>query len=222
MLDWFRFKKYPPIWQNYLANFKKNSSLKDFEDTRFVVFDTETTGLDFQKDKILSIGAVSIINKTIAVENVFEIYIKVSHFNVETVTIHGILQEGNIHKVNENEAIELFLQYIGSSILVGHHIGFDIAMINNALQQMKLGKLKNKTIDTGTLYTKLRDAKNKNYSLDELSKEFAIAQHDRHTAAGDALITALLFLKILNKLKTERKVHFDDLFIHRNADGGLI
>jgi len=85
---------------------------------------------------------------------------------------------------------------------------------------MNLPKLKNKSIDTGILYKKLEGKKNAHFSLDKLSDEFNISKHDRHTASGDAYITALLFLKILSKLKKERKIHFSDLF--RGESTGLI
>jgi DNA polymerase-3 subunit epsilon len=52
-----------------------------------------------------------------------------------------------------------------------------------------------------------------------LSKEFNIPKHDRHTAAGDAFITALLFLKIVSKLKKERNLHYSDLFRISGKEG---
>lgn len=54
---------------------------------------------------------------------------------------------------------------------------------------------------------------NKVYSLDEISKELKISVKDRHTAAGDAFITAIAFLKIISKLNKDGKMRFKDLFI---------
>jgi len=92
-------------------------------------------------------------------------------------------------------------------------------MINNALKRMNLPKLKNKTIDTGILYKKLVGKKDSFFSLDVLCDEFNIPKHDRHTASGDAYITAILFLKIISKLKKERTVHYSDLFRISNKKG---
>ena len=220
MLDWFRKNKYPDFWKAYLALFKTKMP-KTFEEANFVIFDTETTGLDTQEDRILCIGAVKLKNNEIDIAEIFELYLIQDKFNEASVEIHGILKDGKLQKVTEEEAIESFINYIGNGILVAHHTAFDVEMINIALKRIGLGKLKNKSIDTGVFYKKLKNVANKHYSLDALCAEFNISKHDRHTASGDAYITALLFLKILSKLRTERTVHFDDLFINRSENSAL-
>jgi len=219
MLD-FLHKNKPLFWRNYLKLFKQKR-VQTIAETHFIIFDTETTGLDFKTNCILSIGAVSLKNNIIDVAQGFEIYLQQDKFNHESVKIHGILKEGNYKKLTEKEAIEAFINYIGNAVLVAHHAAFDIKMINIALKRMKLGTLKNKVIDTGILYKKLAGKKNNHFNLDVLCKEFNIHTNDRHTAAGDAFITAQLFLKILSKLKQERQIHYSDLF--RNSEKhGLI
>lgn len=218
MFNFFRNKKLPFFWKEYLKTLKQKPA-KTIETTRFVVFDTETTGLDTINDRILSIGAVAVFNNTINVADSFEIYLKQNEFKAESVEIHGILKEGNLKKISEKEAIEKFIKYLGNAVLVAHHTAFDIEMINAALKRMNLPKLKNKSIDTGILYKKLAGKKDDHFNLDVLSNEFNIPKHDRHTASGDAYITALLFLKIISKLKKERTVHFSDLFRNSNNKG---
>lgn len=218
MIFWFKHKNHPSFWKTYSKKFKLKKPTS-IETTRFVVFDTETTGLNSSTDKILSIGAISIVNNTIEVSDSFEIYLKQDEFNPETVEIHGILKEGDLHKTSEAHAIERFIAYIGNAVLVAHHTAFDIEMINTSLKRLKLPKLKNKTIDTGILYKKLAGKKDLHVTLDVLCKEFNIPKHDRHTASGDAYITALLFLKIISKLKQERKIHYSDLFRSSNKKG---
>lgn len=221
MLDWFKKHKYPTFWKAYLSLCKAKMP-KSFEEAHFVVFDTETTGLDTKEDRILSIGAVKLKGNNIPVAETFELYLKQDKFNEKSVEIHGILKEGKFQKLSEAEAIESFIKYIGNSILIAHHAAFDVEMINLALKRLGLGKLKNKTVDTGIFYKKIKDVENKHYGLDELCAVFKISKHDRHTASGDAYITAILFLKILAKLRTERTVHFDDLFINRSEGSGLV
>lgn len=218
MISWFKYKNYPFFWTNYSKKFKQKQP-KNIEDTRFVIIDTETTGLDLVDDRILSIGAIGIFNNVIDVADSFEIYLKQNEFKAETVKIHGILKEGNLTKLRESEAIENFIEFIGNSVLVAHHIAFDIEMINTALKRLELPKLKNKMIDTGILYKKLEGKKDSHFNLDVLCKEFNIPKHDRHTAAGDAFITALLFLKIISKLKKERNLHYSDLFRVSGKEG---
>jgi DNA polymerase-3 subunit epsilon len=122
-------------------------------------------------------------------------------FNKETVAIHGLRKQEN-YQVSEQEAILEFLKYIGNATLVGHHINFDIEMINMALKRLEAGKLKNEGMDTNAMYKKLKYLQeDQNSSLDELAKIYKIRSHDRHTAVGDSYITALLFLKLKKKLK---------------------
>lgn len=220
MFNWFKRKNYPDFWKTYLNKFKQKQP-KTIEETRFVVFDTETTGLDIKTDRILSIGAIAITDGIIDVADTFERYLIQQEFKAETVEIHGILKEGNLEKISEEKAIELFINYLGNGVIVAHHAAFDIEIINAALKRINLPKLKNKSIDTGILYKKLEGKKDNHFSLDVLSKEFNIPMHDRHTASGDAYITALLFLKIISKIKKERTIHYSDLFRTSNNKGLL-
>jgi DNA polymerase-3 subunit epsilon len=218
IFSWFKNRKLPLFWKAYLKKFKEKQP-KSIEETRFVVFDTETTGLNIEKDKILSIGAIGLENNIIDVSDSFEIYLKQNDYNPDTAQIHGILKSGNLIKHTERRALENFIDYIGNSVLVAHHAAFDIEMINVSLNRMHLPKLKNKSIDTGILYKKLEGKKDSHFNLDFLCDEFNIPKHDRHTASGDAYITALLFLKIISKLKKERTVHYSDLFRIPNKEG---
>lgn len=198
----------PEFWQTYEATFKEKQP-EDLPAVRFVVLDTETTGFDYDHDRILCIGALQLQAHTIAVASVLEVYVKQSYYNRETAKIHGILREGNALQVTEPEALQDFLAYVGNAVLVAHHARFDLTMINRALQRNGLPKLKNKVLDTSTLYkhTLIRSPliiKKEQYSLDELADKFDISKEDRHTALGDAYITALLFLKLLPKLREKK------------------
>jgi len=191
-------------WLSYLNLFKKNASPLS-EDTKFVVLDTETTGFDFEVDRIISIGAICVQKLEITIASSFEIYIKQERFNAATVEFHGIIKNEKIETLTEVEALERFLEYIGNAVLVAHHANFDVTMINMALKRNGLPKLKNKVLDTVYLYRATRIKSNlldkkKMYSLDEIAENYDIDVSDRHTAAGDALITAIIFLKTLSKL----------------------
>ncbi|MEI6866005.1 3'-5' exonuclease [Flavicella sp.] len=214
----FKFQKKddPEFWKRYCSYFKTKQS-KTIKDTRFVVFDTETTGFDFNEDRILCIGAVAVKENKILIKDSLETYLKQSVFKAETVKIHGILKSEKVQKLEEIEALIRFLDYIKGSVLVAHHAGFDIGIINKALKRHSLGKLKNDVLDTGILFKRSKHIvniidPNKNYTLDEIAIELKITPKDRHTAAGDAFITALSFLKILPKLNKNGKMKYKDLF----------
>ena len=198
--NWFKkiVKDYPKFWETYLSYFNENQS----KELRFVVFDCETTGFDYKTDRILSIGAVAIQNSQIIVGDFMEVFLHQDIFNPESVTLHGILREGKEEKVVEAEAIIRFLDFIKDATLIGHQVDFDIEMINQALDRLDLGKLQNQAMDTDVMYQKLKSLpQEQQSSLDELCDIYKIKKSDRHTASGDAFITALLFLKLKKKLE---------------------
>jgi DNA polymerase-3 subunit epsilon len=214
----FKQQEYPEFWNHYSDLFKIKNK-RTIKETRFIVFDTETTGFDFKKDRILSIGAIAVVENRILVNDGLETYLDQEIFNPKTVAIHGILKSEKVQKLNEFDALITFLEYIKDSVLVAHHAGFDIGMVNAALKRHGLGKLKNQFLDTGILFKRSKHIVNfidpsKRYSLDEISKELKISANDRHTAAGDAFITAIAFLKILSKLNKDGKMKYKDLFIN--------
>lgn len=215
-------KPRPDYWQKYIGHFKTKHK-NEIVGRRFVVFDTETTGLDVSKDRILSIGAIAVKNDKIDVGDSLELYLKQELFKAGTVEIHGLLKGGNDIKLPEEEAIVSFLDYIKDSILVAHHVGFDVGMVNAGLTRMGLPKLRNKVLDTGILYKKTGFCMNKEklYSLDYICDQFKLKKHDRHTASGDSYLTALVFLKIISHLNNSRKMKLSDLFFNSDRRGLL-
>ncbi|KRB55999.1 PolC-type DNA polymerase III [Flavobacterium sp. Root186] len=200
---------------------KKEENLFDenitIEETRFVVLDTETTGFDYENDRILCIGALILQNGIISVQDSFEIYLQQDHYDKSTAQIHGILRDFIIKRPSELEALEQFLSFLGDSIIIAHHTIFDVTMVNKALERNNLPQLTNKTLDTAYLYKKtlikshLFERKD-HYTLDDLADKFNISKKDRHTALGDAYITAIAFLKIVKKLREKKAVNLNQLF----------
>ncbi|WDF61202.1 MULTISPECIES: 3'-5' exonuclease [Flavobacterium] len=200
---------------------KKEENLFDesitIEETRFVVLDTETTGFDYENDRILCIGALALQNGVISVQDSFEIYLHQDHYDKSTAQIHGILKDLLVKRPTELEALQQFLDFLGDSIIIAHHTIFDVTMINKALERNGLPQLTNKTLDTAYLYKKtliqshLFERKD-HYTLDDLADKFDISKKDRHTALGDAYITAIAFLKIVKKLREKKAVSLNQLF----------
>lgn len=200
---------------------KKEENLFDenitIEETRFVVLDTETTGFDYENDRILCIGALVLQNGVIAIQDSFEVYIEQDHYDKSTAQIHGILRAFIIQRPNELEALQQFLAFLGDAIIIAHHTIFDVTMINKALERNGLPHLSNKRLDTAILYKKtlikshLFERKD-HYTLDDLADKFDISKKDRHTALGDAYITAIAFLKIVKKLREKKAINLNQLF----------
>ncbi len=203
------FKKpaYPEFWQQYAGKMRRSLPGKTpLQEVPFAVFDTETTGLNPSKDKILSIGGVKVLNGEIHVAQSLEIFLEQeSAPSQEDIAIHGILPAANGRQTAPVEALRSFIQWCGSDILVGHHIAFDMAILNYALQQQGCGKLRNRSVDTLQLAVRVRGQRTYvtpgELSLDTLASQYHIPAHDRHTATGDAFITGILLLKLLHRLE---------------------
>jgi DNA polymerase-3 subunit epsilon len=103
--------------------------------------------------------------------------------------------------LEEEEALAQLLAYFGNAVIVGHHVGFDIALINHACRRLFDIQLHNKAIDTAQLSILLAQdgalPEMTDFSLDSLLRVLGIEPHDRHTAAGDAFLTALAFQRLL-------------------------
>ncbi len=218
MINLFKKQKkdYPDFWVTYERSFE-NKIPNDLKSVRFVVLDTETTGFDYNTDRILCIGAIGLKNNTIAIQDSLEVFVHQEHYNTESAEIHCILKKGKIERLPEIEALQQLLEYLGNSVIIAHHTKFDITMINRALERHGLPKLKNKALDTAVLYKKsllfttLLEKKD-HYTLDDLADKFSISKEDRHTAIGDSYITAIAFLKILNRMKYRKEPTLKDLF----------
>lgn len=200
----------PEFWQAYLeANRQPLSKKLPLEETCFVVFDTETTGLNPRSDRLLSIGAVKVMNGRIFTDAPFERTIRQEHLprHREAIGVHGILPGQSLAGQDETQALREFLAYIGNAALVGHHLRFDVSIVQEALKKCQGGKLRNPLIDTRALALRVEKGRgwhgdqSGNYSLDALCERYHIPGSDRHTAAGDAYITAILLLKLLARLR---------------------
>jgi DNA polymerase-3 subunit epsilon len=170
---------------------------------RFVVLDSETTGLDPHSDRIITIGAVAVLDGEIVIEDAFDALIKVEH-NTSAVTVHGITRDESAKGVEEPQALEVFLDYLRDGVIVGHHIGHDIAALDAAYARHWGVRLRNRSLDTMDLTLHLERAAAfagrppiRQFTLDALCDMFGVIPHDRHTASGDAFITAQVFLRLL-------------------------
>lgn len=195
MIDWIKNinKEYPDFWKSYLAKFETKSN-------RYVVLSTETTGLNPKKDVILSFGAVAVVNDIIRIGDNFEVVILQYKYLHDNGLSNEFLIESKLAKLAEPQAIQALVDYIGNAVLVGHRIHFDIEMINDVLEKMECGKLKNEALDVEIMHQKLLDITNKSYSLEDLVKHYKLPLNERNSASDDAYSISLLFVKLKARL----------------------
>ena len=192
MLSKLFHKEYPEYWKKYTESFKNPA-------TKYVVISMETSGLDTDKDVIMSIAATSIVENRIILKDSFEIYIK--HTTPLDISLDNeFITVSKVEKVSEEVAIETLIEYLGNSIFIGHRIDFDIEMLNQMLSRLKLGKLKNEAYDMEAMFNKLSETNDKKYAMEEMSKFLNISISERNSVADDAYSIAILFLKLKSKL----------------------
>ncbi|SEA51514.1 DNA polymerase-3 subunit epsilon [Flavobacterium gillisiae] len=195
MLEWIKNinKELPEFWKTYLAKFDKKSN-------RYVVISTETTGMNPEKDVILSIGAFAVVDDSIFIGDSFEVILLQYKYLHDNRLSNEFIIESKMNKLAEPEAIKAFIEFIGNSILVGHHVDFDVEMINAALEKLECGRLKNEALDIDMMHRKLNDITDKQFSLNELSEIYKVPNTERNSSTEDAYKTALLFLKLKSRL----------------------
>ena len=169
---------------------------------RFVVLDCETTGLNPTTDRIITIGAVGVENGEIVIQDSFEALLKVLS-NTGSVTVHGVTRDESRMGMDEPQALELLLEYLKDGVIVGHHIGHDIASLDAGYERHWGFRLQNRCLDTMYLALHLQETgafpgrpAQRHFTLDALCSMFGIAPHGRHTAVGDAFLTAQVFLRL--------------------------
>lgn len=213
--------EYPKFVCDYYEGIFEQGLLKNkpYEEIRYVVLDTETTGLNLHTDNLISIGAIVIQNKAILVQESFEIVLNEAQpLNADTVRVHGITADDIKNGVSPLAAIQAFLAYLRADVIVAHHTFFDVTMLNKAISKAinASAKLENFMLDTATLAKQVDYSDNPyetsfTYDLDSLCVRYNIEMHDRHTAWGDAYITARLFLILTRRLEEKGYKTLKDL-----------
>ena len=205
-------------------NFLKNWNRKRLTDERFdflfdepmpneyVCLDCETSGLNPKKDEILSIGAVHIKENKILMRKTFNIFLKPSkNINPESIKIHHIRPIDLENGINPQEVIYQLLEFIGSRPIVGYYIKFDVAIISRYTKEFIGIKLPNETIEVSSIYYKIRK-RSTHYEFidlrfDTILKNLDIPSLGKHDALNDAIMTAMMFLK-LNYLSPKKNTFF--------------
>jgi DNA polymerase III subunit epsilon len=150
---------------------------------------------------------VAVCDGEILLGDSFEVMLTIA-YNNSSVTVHGITRDEAMEGSEEPAALLLFLDYLRDGVIVGHHIGHDIQALNCACERHFNLTLQNRSLDTMDLTLHLNDdgafanqPMAEGFSLDGLCEMFGVTAHDRHTAGGDAFLTARVFLHLLRAAK---------------------
>ncbi|CAD2076731.1 PolC-type DNA polymerase III [Phocicoccus pinnipedialis] len=170
-----------------------------FEDSTFVVFDVETTGLSSRFDKIIELAAVKVQNGEIV--DKFESFINPHEPLSEVIkNLTGITDGMLVDAPEFKDVIPEFKEWVGDAIFVAHNATFDMGFIDTAYEKLGFGPSINGVIDTLEI-TKVLNKDLKRHNLAALSRYYNVELVSHHRAIYDAEATGYIFIKMLQQLK---------------------
>ena len=166
---------------------------------RKIVLDTETTGLDPSKDKIIEIGCVELINN-IPTGQTFHKYFSPGNILIseESQSIHGLSNDFLKSFDSFEDNIGELMDFLSNSLIIIHNVSFDLSMINAVLERMFLEKIdRNRCLCTLELSRKKFPGSKVN--LNALCRKFGISLKSRetHGALVDSFLLAEVYLELL-------------------------
>ncbi len=168
-------------------------------EARMVVVDTETSGLDPHRAKLLSIGACIVEEATLALVPTLDVFLRQEHASdTANILVHGIGQQRQTRGTSPDAALAAFLAYAGKPIFVGYHALFDATVLEHAVRDTLGIRLGSPWLDLALLLPALfPEAHARGWELDRWLSHFHISNFERHSALADAVATAELLLLLV-------------------------
>ena len=166
---------------------------------REIIFDTETTGLDFQLDRVIEIGAIELVNR-FPTGRTFHEYIHPDgrEIHPDALAIHGISLDSLIGKPVFGGVADRFMEFIDGASLVAHNAGFDMNFIN-----AEFGRLGFPPVESSRIIDTLMLARRKHpmgpNSLDALCRRYGIdnSRRTKHGALLDSELLAEVYVELI-------------------------
>lgn len=205
MFGFLRGQKRPQLSAEQQARLRRLPDASKLQATplsqqRFVVLDLETSGLNIERDIVLSIGAVLIEGGAISFGGQFECTLRRDVKVTESVLIHGIAPTALANGVPPAEALLSFMEFAGDCVFLAYHAPFDQRMLMRALKDELGYKLEHPFFDIADLAPMLMThVFQQQAGLDFWIEHFRLNMPQRHHASADALATAEIALILFNR-----------------------
>lgn len=173
----------------------------DLRTLAYTVLDTETTGLDPRGgDAIVSMGAVRVDRARVREDDVFDRLVDPGRpIPAVATSVHGITDEMVAGRSTLSTVLGDLSRFSDDTVLVGHDIAFDLAFLRPA-EARAAATLPARVLDILLLSAVLHPAEGENHSLDALARRYGVPVLGRHTALGDALVTAEILVHMISEL----------------------
>lgn len=198
--EFYDFDLFANTASSYVLDERPLSSLT------YTVFDTETTGLNpGGGDEIIQIGAIRVVNGKLLRGDTIDQLVNPGRLIPEAgIPIHGITQDMVRGQPSAAQVLPAFHAFARDSVLVAHNAAFDMRFLQ--LKETALGlRFDHPVLDT-LLLSAVVHPQQASHRLEAIAERFNITVVGRHTALGDALVTAEVFLKLL-PLLAEMGIH---------------
>jgi DNA polymerase-3 subunit epsilon len=174
-------------------------ALPAVQSDRWVVLDTETSGLDPDRDRLIAIGAIAVDDGGVLPGDSFEVVLQSdTGSSAQNIVLHGIGRGAQANGVPAASALASFRDWAGDAPRIGFHVDFDRVVLARAFAQAGINDLPCPWLDLAPLAAALEPRANRYgaHSLDDWLAAFGIDCTVRHNAAADALATAELLLRL--------------------------
>ncbi|KRB96828.1 DNA polymerase III subunit epsilon [Hydrogenophaga sp. Root209] len=191
--------------------FKTTEQTRSLDERRLVdlvytVFDTETTGLEpSMGDEIIQIGAARIVNGKLLRQECFEQLVDPQRaIPPASIPIHGIQPAMVVGQPKIGEVLPAFHAFAQDTVLVAHNAAFDMRFLQ--LKEQSTGVVFDQPVLDTLLLSAVIHPNQDSHRLEAIAERFDVPVIGRHTAMGDAMVTAEIFLKLL-PLLAEQGIH---------------
>jgi DNA polymerase-3 subunit epsilon len=187
---------------------EEGSALEDrpLAELTYTVFDTETTGLNPSGgDAIIQIGAARIVNGKLLRQESFDQLVDPGRsIPAESIPIHGISQDMVDGQPRIAQVLPVFHAFAEDTVLVAHNAAFDMKFLQ--LQEEATGIVFRQPVLDTLLLSAVVHPNQESHRLEAIAERFNVTVLGRHTALGDALVTAEIWLRLI-PLLAEQGIH---------------
>lgn len=172
-----------------------------YDGDEVVSLDCETTSLNVKEGEILSIGAVKIKGQKVVTSDRLDIKLKPpKSLSGNSIKIHKIRAADLVDGVDMDEALEQVLAFVGNRPVLGYYVNYDIRMLDKYLRPRYGFGLPGKAIELSHVYHDIIKWKSvggdTDLRFDTISRNLDIPMLERHTALGDAITVALMYVRL--------------------------
>lgn len=165
-----------------------------------VVLDTETTGLDTRRDRVVQIGAVELHGRRLGDGEFHTLVDPGMPIPPAATTIHGLGDADVAAAPGFADIAPGLAAFIAGRVVIGHNTGFDLAMLAAEHRRAGLDWTEPRSLDL-RLLSQVCEPRLPDHSIEALATWLGVEVTDRHTALGDARATALLFIALMPRLR---------------------